>query len=257
MPAYQGGKFFLAKHITAIMEPDLAHATAYVEPFLGAFNLPHHITRVFDGPMHLSDLNIHMVTLMRALLDGWIPPEDSPLRPDYERYRRDLPEDDPMTGLIGCALSFGGVWYKSYRGPGSYGDSAPQDFWKSGRTSCAKKTAPLIGRPGIHLTSHPYDQACVPRGSVVYCDPPYAGTIGYSAVDAKYSRKSTGFDHDAFWAWVRETARNSVVYVSEFSAPEDIPEVWSKARPCAMAPQKGYSTRPIDKLFRLAPEGMT
>ena len=55
-------------------------------------------------------------------------------------------------------------------------------------------------------------------GDVVYCDPPYAGTVGYGR----------GFDHEAFWQWCR--TRDFPVYVSEYRAPEDFISIWCKEK---------------------------
>jgi site-specific DNA-adenine methylase len=53
------------------------------------------------------------------------------------------------------------------------------------------------------------DVEIVPN-SVIYCDPPYAGT-------AKY--KEGNFNHEAFWQWCRE--QRNPVFVSEYNAPDD------------------------------------
>ena len=48
----------------------------------------------------------------------------------------------------------------------------------------------------------------IPRGAVVYADPPYAGTDGYFCIDWKPER---------FAAWLRNCS--APVYVSEYRAP--------------------------------------
>jgi site-specific DNA-adenine methylase len=54
-----------------------------------------------------------------------------------------------------------------------------------------------------------YDNIQVPEGFIVYCDPPYANTVGY---------RSGGFDHEAFYAWA--LAQPGLVLISEYSMPE-------------------------------------
>ena len=56
-------------------------------------------------------------------------------------------------------------------------------------------------------------------GDVIYCDPPYADTQGYS---------KDGFNHAEFWQWVRDCPH--CVIVSEYSAPEDIQLINSIAK---------------------------
>lgn len=56
-------------------------------------------------------------------------------------------------------------------------------------------------------------------GDVIYCDPPYTDTQGYS---------KDGFNHAEFWQWVRDCPH--CVIVSEYSAPEDIQLINSIAK---------------------------
>lgn len=63
-----------------------------------------------------------------------------------------------------------------------------------------------------------YRTVPIKENSIIYCDPPYKDTCGYS-ID---------FDHDEFWNWVRE--QNVPVFVSEYQAPEDMKIVLSIER---------------------------
>ena len=65
----------------------------------------------------------------------------------------------------------------------------------------------------LTTSSLSYDEVAIKPNSVVYCDPPYKGTAGYTR----------SFDHDRFWEWVRECPHP--VYVSEYTAPPDIKTV--------------------------------
>lgn len=62
----------------------------------------------------------------------------------------------------------------------------------------------------LTTSSLSYEQVPILPNSVLYCDPPYAKTAGYTRT----------FDHDAFWQWVRTTEHP--VYISEYTAPSDI-----------------------------------
>lgn len=55
-----------------------------------------------------------------------------------------------------------------------------------------------------------YEQVPILPNSVIYCDPPYANTSGYTR----------SFDHARFWGWVRECPHP--VYISEYTAPSDM-----------------------------------
>jgi site-specific DNA-adenine methylase len=60
----------------------------------------------------------------------------------------------------------------------------------------------------LEITNSDYQAVAIQPDSVIYCDPPYAGTAEY---------KEGSFDHSAFWKWCEE--QHSPVFVSEYSAP--------------------------------------
>lgn len=62
----------------------------------------------------------------------------------------------------------------------------------------------------IEFSSLSYDQVEIKDNSVIYCDPPYAGT-------AKYSEG--GFDHGKFFDWALNNKHP--VFISEYKAPKD------------------------------------
>lgn len=57
-----------------------------------------------------------------------------------------------------------------------------------------------------------YRDLYLPPGSVVYCDPPYAGTSGYARA---------AFDHKAFYSWCRAVGRRRPLFISEYWMPPD------------------------------------
>jgi site-specific DNA-adenine methylase len=62
----------------------------------------------------------------------------------------------------------------------------------------------------LEMTSLSYDEVPILPNSIIYCDPPYKGTAGYTR----------SFDHETFWQWVRECPHP--VYISEYTAPKDM-----------------------------------
>lgn len=90
----------------------------------------------------------------------------------------------------------------------------------------------------LTIVSVEFTEVEIPIDSVIYCDPPYRGTEGYS--------KSKRFDHDRFYAWaLRQTVP---VFVSEYDMPEDFVEVAAWNKLCAMSPTSN-SLRTTEKLF--------
>lgn len=88
----------------------------------------------------------------------------------------------------------------------------------------------------LELSSHSYCDIKILPNSVIYCDPPYKGTVGYI----------TTFDHEEFWEWVRNQAEP--VFVSEYAAPKDIKVLMAFNHKKSLA-HKGSSTDSVEKLF--------
>ena len=59
-------------------------------------------------------------------------------------------------------------------------------------------------------------RSITPHNAVVYCDPPYANTIGYK----------DSIDYDEYWNWVRELSKDNIVLCSEYNAPPDFECIW-------------------------------
>jgi len=62
------------------------------------------------------------------------------------------------------------------------------------------------------ITRIDYNRVKIPKGAIVYCDPPYDGTAEYV---------EGGFNHKEFWQWARGTAKTNPIYISEYKAPVD------------------------------------
>lgn len=75
---------------------------------------------------------------------------------------------------------------------------------------------------------------------VVYCDPPYAGTMGYA---------SGAFDHGRFHDWCRAAAGAGIpVFISEYSMPEDFANVWA-VRFRSTYSSTSNATASVERLF--------
>lgn len=99
----------------------------------------------------------------------------------------------------------------------------------------APLAAPLI------TSQRDYRDIRVPPGSVVYCDPPYAGTSGYGVK----------FCHEDFYSWLHAIARHGArVYVSEYTAPPGFSEIWSSTVPCTL-PGTCNSNKATERLFTI------
>ena len=86
----------------------------------------------------------------------------------------------------------------------------------------------------------------IPPHSVVYADPPYAGTTPYKGVEP--------FDSEAFWVYMRKLANDGhMVFVSECTAPDGIEVVWEKEYGGGMKNSgiTASKTKRVERLYRL------
>ncbi len=172
--------------------------------------------------MICSDACVPLIHLYQAVRNGWIPPVL--LSEDEYAAARKLPDTDPLKAFAGFGCSFGGKWFGGYArgGQQSYAGSASRSLLKvipslpCGDFVCAS-----------FLDQKPDARAAA--GTLIYCDPPYEGTQGYSATGK--------FDHDKFWDLCIEWTRlGAEVWVSEYRAPEEFVELkWSKKHALALA----------------------
>ncbi len=118
--------------------------------------------------------------------------------------------------------------------------------YNGGKSRIAKYLAPIVNsdRAGRVLWEPFFEQE--PRaGLLLYCDPPYAGTQGYSGV--------ASFDQEAFRARCLAWAgAGSIVYISEYSSPIGS-LVWERASTGTITAGSGAGKKIVERLYRLAP----
>jgi len=224
-----GSKRRLAKYLLPIILEYREPGQYYVEPFCGGMNMMEHV----DGPRIANDSNHYLMAMWRALLDGWMPPT-SMSRDEYEmiKFNRDAYPPE-LVGFAGFGCAFGGTWFRGY----AY-DRRGVNYCLQSHNAVLKQAKKLVG---VKLFCGSYVDLHIPENSVVYCDPPYAGTARYK----------DGLDHDSFWVWCREmSSKGHLVYVSEYSAPGDFICVWQKEIRVPVAGE-GKALPAVEKLFTL------
>lgn len=227
---YMGSKARHAKEILPIILAGRTEGQWYVEPFVGGANV---IDKV-SGNRIASDFNPYVVALWQAVADGWVPP-DVVTEDEYKSANSDRTVD-ARTAFIGFACSYGAKWFGGYaRGRSAKGE------WRNYADEAKRalvKTA--SGIRGVQFHHCSYDQLDIPLQSIIYCDPPYAGTTGYA---------TGAFDHAEFWQWCRDkVSEGHKVYVSEYTAPEDWHCVWEKQVNNTLTKDTG-SKKGVERLF--------
>lgn len=227
---YMGSKARHAKEILPIILSGREVGQWYVEPFVGGANV---IDKV-DGPRIGADFNPYVISLWQAVAGGWIPP-DVVTESEYSALRAEK-RVDALTAFVGFGCSYSGKFFGGYaRGDNAKGE--PRNYCAESKRNIMRQGSSLQCVKFIHAS---YDKLEIPQNSVVYCDPPYAGTTGYA----------TGkFDHGAFWEWCRgRVADGHKVFVSEYNAPDDWACVWSKEVNNTLVKDTG-SKKGVERLF--------
>ena len=158
----------------------------------------------------LNDKHEYLIEMWKALQNGYVLPtiitED-----DYKYVKTHKDENRALTGIVGFGCSFGGKWF------GGLARNKKGDNYCSRAERSVLKD--LVGVKDAIFSCKDYRDVVIPDGSVVYCDPPYANTTGYT----------TGtFNTEEFWEYMRTISKKNKVFISEENAPSDFICVWQK-----------------------------
>lgn len=216
---YNGGKKGIAKQLAAII--NLAEPKVYWEPFCGMCSVG---LLVNAQEKHFSDADEATIAVLKAARDGFEFPT-TVTREQYFEYKA-LPPSNPLHGFAKYGCSFAGKPW------GGYAKNARNDNY----AFTAQKTIKTIGGGLINaeLVNQRYNRLTI-AASVIYADPPYAGTTSCGT--------SEKFDTVKFWDWARD--QTVVVFVSEYQAPEDFICVFEKR----ISGLRTKGVKPQEKLF--------
>ena len=227
---YVGGKYRFSKIICEYLLPYVG--LVYIEPFVGSgavlVNVPN-IKRI------ANDSHPYLISLLTAVSYGWLPP--IVVSESLYKSCRDNPEQHApeLVGFVGFACSFAAKWF------GGFARGGTRNYALEGYKNLAAQ-APLL--KGVSFFCGSYLELDIPESpSLIYCDPPYRNTQGYGEP----------FDSDVFWEWCRVLSTNGhILFISEYSAPSDIPCIWEKTRAASLDRNTGGKIS-TEKLFYMGP----
>jgi DNA adenine methylase len=224
---YVGSKNKYAWEILPIILQDRRENQWYVEPFVGGFNI---IDKV-KGNRIANDINYYLTQLFKALQEGWIPPLEV-TEEEYQLAKKNKEEFPAcLVGYIGFN-SYGAKFFGGYRRD----KIGKRNYWTEHYKNIMKQVDSIRE---ILIYNEDYRNLYIPPNSIVYCDPPYAKSLGYERE----------FKTQDFWPWVRYVSKQGHrVFVSEYIAPEDFICIWSKTVSNTLAKDTG-SKFGVEKLF--------
>lgn len=234
---YMGGKGKLAKHILPLILKERNQEQYYVELFGGGLNLIDNV----KGNRIANDANFYLIEMWKELIYGeWKPKYISKEIYNHIKNNRDL-YPPFLVGYAGFNLSYSGKYFGGFAGVVETKIGTVRDY----QTEAIKNiTKQLENLKGIELRNQQYFDVDIPPNSIVYCDPPYENTEGYS----------NKINHNDFWQYCRYLKyKGHAVFVSEYKAPPDFKTIWEmdfKSSLAANGKHSGTKTR-TEKLFTL------
>ena len=242
--AYQGGKSSVAEMIVEKLPP----ADNFVDLFFGGGSITH-------AAMHSGKYKNFIANDLRQTPQMWNRACDG-IGTEYDRFvsrEEFLRSEDPIVQL---AWSFGASmnsyyckglneliaklitsndleerylsWHEVLKQLNSATPGTIYNSYNTVRPACTiRNLKRLKGERKVFTSNESYSNVEIPSNSVVYADPPYAGTKDYGY----------RFDSEAFWEWCR--TRDFPVWISEMIAPDDFVSVLEYSKQAKFNKQSG------------------
>lgn len=226
---YMGGKSRISKQISEVLNSAINKDTPFVSLFCGSCAIE---SKVQATTKILNDKHPYLIAMWQALQNGWMPP-DVVTKEEYYRVKDNMDENPALTGFIGFGCSFGGKWWGGYAK-----DKRGDDYCGQAKRGLLKD---LVGIQSATFTCSDYRDVEIPDGAVVYCDPPYVNTTGYTVGQ---------FNTNEFWDYMRQLSKRCDVYISEESAPDDFECIWSKEKVRTLEKSDNVGRVKVEKLFK-------
>ena len=226
---YFGGKARVSNKICEYINGIRTSTQPYLEPFVGGGWILSKINPV--GNRIASDLCEPLIKMYQELQNGWIPP-DTVTREEYQKAK-DGDYPDHLQAFIGFGCSFAGKWF------GGYANTVGRNYATNAKNSIEKKMKNLIDVQFLYKDYRDYKDL---YDHIIYCDPPYKGTTGFSAIGK--------FDSNEFWDIMREWGKNNTVLISEYNAPDDFRSVLEITTKLDVRTKDGNMKR-TEKLFTI------
>jgi DNA adenine methylase len=180
-----------------------------IEPFCGMLGVGIHFAEQGRSVL-ANDVNKDLILLLKAIKIGWNPPPECS-RKRYNEYRVSN-KHSAERGFYGFACAYSGIFFAGYRIK-----CGERNFFNTFRKSLLKMKPAL---QKVKFSNKSYDELH-PKGMTVYCDPPYSdNSFGTEHFD--------DFNFEHFWQTMREWSKDNLVFVSEYTAPDDFTCVWEK-----------------------------
>ena len=235
---YVGGKFRQAKATKEVILKLADGRQNYLEPFIGGGSVFAAVAPHFERAIG-ADLCPEVPAFWQAVRDGWVPP--STMTKETYLALKKSGGPTPMRAWAAFAASYNGKYFGGY---GPTHEASGRDYLGRSQRSTLKKAEGMTG-PGVEFMHSSYRDHVVDPSWVVYCDPPYAGTMSYSGAPR--------FDSQAFWSVCEVWSWfGALVLVHEYTAPDNWEPVLITERTETMNHSGSSSGKRKETLWRLS-----
>lgn len=224
-----GGKSRISKSIAILINTYTDATLPFVSLFCGTCSVE---SKINNNKKILNDKHEYLIEMFKGLQNGYDLPE-SISEDEYRSIKQDLNKDKVLSGFVGFGCSFGGKWFGGYARSCKTRDQATES-----KKSVLKDMEGLKYAEFLNLD---YKDVEIPKGSVIYADPPYKDTTMYGS--------KLKFDSEEFWDYMRKISIDNFVFISEEQAPDDFECIWEKELYRTLDVNKNNQPIKIEKLF--------
>lgn len=159
----------------------------------------------------LNDKHEYLIEMFNGIKNGYELP-DVITKEQYIDIKNNKDRDRVLSGFVGFGCSFSGKWWGGY----AKDNHSNANYCKQSKNSLLTYIDEINNSTFL---CKDYKDVIIPKNCIVYCDPPYKNTTGYSV---------KGFNSDEFWEYVRKLSNECIVLISEEQAPIDFIKIYSK-----------------------------
>ena len=169
--------------------------------------------------------------MLKGVQNGYDLPEHM-TREQYNFIRENKESNPILSGFAGFGCSFGGKWFGGYAH-----NSTDRNYAREAKESLLRDLSTLRN---AHFICKDYRDVEISSNAVIYADPPYNGTTGYSVGK---------FNSNDFWDYARERSKTNLMFISEQNAPEDFVSIWCTETTRTLDVNKKNYFKATEKLF--------